>query len=76
MWAPARARTFNELANAIFSSLQSPPQIEYIPTPTDIRDKYQYFTEAKMDKLCAVGFDQPFIKLEEGVRRYVEFLMA
>jgi ADP-L-glycero-D-manno-heptose 6-epimerase len=69
-----RARTFNDLVAPIFKSLNIPQQIEYIPIPTDIRDKYQYFTEAKMDKLLVKGYVKPFISIEDGVKNYVEFL--
>lgn len=69
-----KARTFNDLVNAIFSSLQLAPQIEYVPTPEDIRDKYQYFTEAKMEKLGRAGYTRPFFTLEDGVKSYVDFL--
>ena len=68
------ARTFKHLVNAIFNALNLPPHIEYIPTPEDIRDKYQYFTEAKIDKLVAAGYDKNFINLEDGVKNYVHFL--
>jgi len=46
--------------------------IAFIDTPLDIRDKYQYFTEAKMEKLKAIGYDRPFTSLEEGVTDYVK----
>ena len=46
-------------------------EIEYVDIPADIRDKYQYFTEADMSKLIAQGYSTPFISLEEGVRDYV-----
>lgn len=68
------ARTFNDLARAVFSSLGKPEQIEYIDTPADIRDKYQYFTEADMRKLRSIGYQQPFTSLEEGVKEYVNTL--
>lgn len=71
-----KARTFNDLARAIFSSLQLEPNIEYIPTPADIRDKYQYFTEAKMEKLLSTGYRKTFISLEDGVKNYVGFLQS
>jgi ADP-L-glycero-D-manno-heptose 6-epimerase len=48
------------------------PVIEFIDTPRDIRDKYQYFTEADMTKLKSVGYDKPFYTLEEGVEDYVK----
>lgn len=69
-----KARSFNSLAKAVFAAMQQPYKVEYIPTPADIRDKYQYFTEAKMDKLRAAGFAQNFTELESGVEQYVAFL--
>ncbi len=69
-----KARTFNDLAKAIFSALNLPPRIEYISTPVDIRDKYQYFTEAKTDKLRSLDFTKNFIELEEGAKKYIDFL--
>jgi len=71
-----KARSFNDLASAVFSAMKATPNIEYIPTPEDIRDKYQYFTEAKIDKLIAAGFTQPFKTLEEGVATYIAFLQV
>jgi hypothetical protein len=47
------------------------PNIEFIDTPTDIRDKYQYFTEANMNKLINEGYKKPFTSLEDGVNDYV-----
>ncbi len=69
-----KARSFNDLARAVFTALQKEPQIEYIDTPLDIRDKYQYFTEADMSKLKSIGYEKPFTSLEEGVKEYVEGL--
>jgi ADP-L-glycero-D-manno-heptose 6-epimerase len=69
-----KARSFNALATAIFKALNLPVDISYIPTPMDIRDKYQYYTEAKMDKLLAAGYTHPFFDLEEGVEDYVKYL--
>ncbi len=65
------AATFNELVNATFAAMEIPSVIEFIDTPEDIRDKYQYFTEAKMDKLRSIGYDKPFTSLEDGVGDYV-----
>ena len=65
------ARTFNDLAKAIFSALDIEPKINYIPTPEDIRDKYQYFTKASMGKSISAGYDVPFYTLEEAVKDYV-----
>jgi ADP-L-glycero-D-manno-heptose 6-epimerase len=71
-----KARTFLDLARATFSAMDIPENIVFIDTPVDIREKYQYFTEAKMEKLRTAGFEEPFYSLEEGVEEYVrEFLM-
>jgi len=66
-----KARTFLDLAKATFKALGKEPNIEFIDTPIDIRDKYQYFTEANMAKLIAQGYDKPFTSLEDGVHDYV-----
>jgi ADP-L-glycero-D-manno-heptose 6-epimerase len=65
------ARTFTDLVKATFSAMDLPNNISYIDTPEDIRDKYQYFTEANMQKLKAVGYEKPFTTLENGVSDYV-----
>lgn len=69
-----QARTFNDLVKALFNSLKLPVNIEYVPIPEDIRDKYQYFTQAEMDKLKQAGYRKKFQKIEEGVEKYVQFL--
>jgi ADP-L-glycero-D-manno-heptose 6-epimerase len=66
-----RARTFVDLAKGLFHTLGMEEQIEFIDTPEDIRDKYQYFTEAKMEKLYNAGYTRPFTSLEEGIHDYV-----
>lgn len=66
------ARTFKDLVNAIFTALNKPSHIEFIDTPEDIREKYQYFTEAKMDKLKDIGYTHPFTSIEDGVKDYVQ----
>lgn len=66
------ARTFLDLVNNTFKALGKEPNIGFIPTPEDIRDKYQYFTEANMSKLKSIGYDKPFHTLEEGVEDYVK----
>ncbi len=66
-----KARTFNDLVKAVFAALNKPVDIEYIDTPVDIRDTYQYFTEAKMGKLKEIGYGKGFFELEGGVRDYV-----
>ena len=67
-----KARSFNDLGVATFQALGLTPSIEYIDTPADIRDKYQYFTEATMQKLRSIGYDKPFTSLEDGVEDYVQ----
>ena len=66
-----RARTFLDLTKATFQAMDVEERIEYIDTPVDIRDKYQYFTEANMSKLRGIGYDTPFTELEDGVKDYV-----
>jgi ADP-L-glycero-D-manno-heptose 6-epimerase len=67
-----KARTFNDLAKAIFTALDMPANISYIDTPADIRDKYQYFTEANMQKLRNAGYTKAFTSIEEGAEDYVQ----
>ena len=67
-----KARTFLDLVNNIFYALDKKPKVKFIDTPIDIRDKYQYFTEANMDKIRSIGYDQPFQTLELGVHDYVK----
>ncbi len=66
-----KARTFIDLANSTFAALEMKPKISFIDTPEDIRDKYQYFTEANMSKLRNVGYEKDFTSLEAGVYDYV-----
>jgi ADP-L-glycero-D-manno-heptose 6-epimerase len=66
-----KARSFIDLVNATFNGLDKQPNIEFIDMPEDIRDKYQYFTEANMNKLHAAGYNEKFYSLEEGVDDYV-----
>lgn len=66
-----RARTFIDLVGAVFGSMNKPVDTEFIDTPEDIRDKYQYFTEARMDKLRNAGYSAGFTDLESGVEEYV-----
>ena len=71
-----KARTFTDLVNATFKGLDSAPKIQFIDMPLDIRDKYQYFTEADMNKLHQIGYDQPFYTLENGVEDYIRNYLA
>ena len=67
-----KARTFRDLTESTFRAMQIEPRISYIDTPEDIRDKYQYFTEASMDKLRNAGYRDPFLSLEDGIGDYVK----
>ncbi|MBT3302533.1 MAG: ADP-glyceromanno-heptose 6-epimerase, partial [Bacteroidetes bacterium] len=71
-----KAESFNTLAEAIFESLEIEANLSYIDTPEDIRDKYQYFTEANIDKLRSIGYDKDFKKLKEGIADYVKTYLA
>ncbi|HKL38751.1 MAG TPA: ADP-glyceromanno-heptose 6-epimerase [Bacteroidales bacterium] len=66
-----QARTFNDLVKSVFQAMDRTPDIDYIDTPEDIRERYQYFTEATMDKLRVAGYKKPFSTLEEGIADYV-----
>ena len=70
------SRTYNDLAKAIFKAVGKDPVINYIDTPEDIRNKYQYYTEADMDKVKSTGYDQKFKPLEESVASYVSQYLA
>mgnify|MGYP001171397578 CR=1 FL=1 len=71
-----QARSFADLVRSVFLALGREPAIEYFDMPAELRDKYQYFTEARMDRLRAAGFVQPFTPLEDAVRRYVRDFLA
>ena len=67
-----KARSFADLAKATFAAMGKPENIEYIPMPVHLREKYQYFTQATMDKLRSVGYTDDFYSLEDGARDYVQ----
>ena len=69
------ARSWNDVAKAMFKSLAKEPKIEYYEMPDNIRPKYQYFTEAKINKLRAAGCDHKFCSLEDSVHDYTKFLV-
>ncbi len=71
-----KARSFADLAAAVYAAMGRDFAVEYVPTPEDIRDKYQYFTEANMSKLRAAGYNKAFTSLEDGVARYVRDFLA
>jgi ADP-L-glycero-D-manno-heptose 6-epimerase len=66
-----KGRTFLDLVNATFSAMGRDPQIDFIDTPEDIRDTYQYFTEADLSKLRDSGYATEFTTLENGIKEYV-----
>jgi ADP-L-glycero-D-manno-heptose 6-epimerase len=65
------ARSFEDLARAVFGALQRPPEVKYVDMPEAIRPNYQYFTEARMERLRKAGYTRPFTSLTDGVREYV-----
>ncbi|MDL2718327.1 MAG: ADP-glyceromanno-heptose 6-epimerase [Acidobacteriota bacterium] len=71
-----KARTFLDLARAVFAALGVPENVVFVPTPEAIRERYQYFTEAKMERLRAQGFTKKPVGLEDGVDWYVRRLEA
>jgi ADP-L-glycero-D-manno-heptose 6-epimerase len=71
-----KARTFLDLVNAVFTALNREPSIRFIDTPADIREKYQYFTEARMEKLRSAGYSRPFYSLESAIEEYVQGYLA
>jgi ADP-L-glycero-D-manno-heptose 6-epimerase len=68
------ARSFKDLAEATFKAAGREPKISYIDMPEGLREKYQYFTQANMDKLKAAGYNKPFTTLEAGIKDYVSYL--
>ena len=71
-----QARTFTDLVTSTFRAMDRDPVISFIDTPEDIRDTYQYFTEAEMEKLRKAGYEAPFTSLEDGIDDYVRNFLA
>ncbi len=69
-----QARTFVDLAKALFKAIGKEPNIEWIDTPEKFRAGYQYFTQADMTKMKKAGYSEPFLSIEEGVAKYVKWL--
>jgi ADP-L-glycero-D-manno-heptose 6-epimerase len=67
-----QARSFNDLAKAVFLAMRRDPNIIYVDMPEALQAQYQSFTQANMEQLIHSGYDQPFLSLEEGVKRYVK----
>ena len=68
------ARSFNDLAQCVFKELETELNVEYIEMPEELKDKYQYFTEADISKLRSVGCNLKFHTLEEGIHDYIKQL--
>ncbi len=66
------ARSFLDLVNAVGAAVGRSPKVRFVDTPAELRDKYQYFTQADISKLRAAGFDKPFHSLEDGVLDFVQ----
>jgi ADP-L-glycero-D-manno-heptose 6-epimerase len=71
-----KARSFLDLVKAVYAAMGKETDINFVPTPEEIRDKYQYFTQADMNRLRTVGYDKPFTSLEDGVAAYVNEFLA
>ncbi len=71
-----KARSFLDLVRATFAAMEIPESISFVDTPIDIRDKYQYYTQANMQKLKNIGYLQAFTSLEQGVSDYVKNYLA
>ncbi len=71
-----KARSFDDVAKAIFAALHRAPDIEFIDMPVSLRDKYQYYTQAEISRLRAAGYRKEFTTLEDGVARYVRDYLA
>ena len=69
-----KARSWNDLAHALFAALGKKPHIDYIEMPEYLKSRYQYFTEADMTKLRQAGYKKPFSELEDAVKDYVGYL--
>ncbi len=66
------ARTWKDLAKAVFAAMKLPPRIEFIEMPETLRGKYQYFTQADISKLRSIGYTRPFTPLEDAVAHYIQ----
>ena len=67
-----KARTFLDLANALFSAINLTPEVKFIDMPSGIKEKYQYFTQADITSLRQIGYQEKFYELEDGVKDYVQ----
>jgi len=67
-----KARTWVDLVTAVFNAMDKPVNIEFIDMPENLKEKYQYFTQANIDKLRNTGYDKPISSLEDGIIDYVQ----
>ena len=70
------ARTWLDLAQAMFDAAEQPCRVEFVDMPPGLIDQYQYFTEARMERLRSAGYDKPFTPLEDGIRQYIRKYLA
>jgi ADP-L-glycero-D-manno-heptose 6-epimerase len=70
------ARTWLEFANALLDAVEQPRRIHFVDMPAELIDSYQYLTQARMDRLRAIGYVRPFTSVEAGVSRYVRHYLA
>ncbi len=71
-----KARSFFDLSNSIFNAACITPKIEFVDTPLALRDKYQYYTEARMERLRNAGYTATFTNIEDGVRQYIQNFLS
>jgi ADP-L-glycero-D-manno-heptose 6-epimerase len=71
-----KARTWLDLAHAMFDAAEQPRSVEFIDMPPELNEQYQYFTEARMERLRSAGYDRPFTTLEDGIRKYIRNYLA
>ena len=71
-----RARSFKDMAEAVFAAAGAAPRIEYVEMPATLRDRYQYFTEARLERLRAAGYEGQFTALEDGIGDYVRGFLS
>jgi ADP-L-glycero-D-manno-heptose 6-epimerase len=71
-----KARTWLDLAHAMFDAAEQPRRVEFIDMPPGLSGQYQYFTQARMERLRSAGYDKPFTALEDGIRQYIRNYLA
>lgn len=71
-----KARSFIDLVRAVFTSMNKKEEVQFVDIPLDIRDKYQYYTQADTLKLKTIGYQEPFYSLEQGIEKYIRTLLS